>query len=325
MATSAQQTWPRYDRLRFVLGQGDEGESAIVRDSLHAQGVQRVADCNGSADRLFAALDSEIVDLLVYDSDMHRERFVEVMQFVRRKARGRNPFVIIVATVNDSSTETVRRLVRAGVDDLIRKPVTGERLFDSVGKFMRGRKPFLVTHDYVGPSRRLDGRPEPPDKELLIQAPNTMRSRAIDGVSEAEVERIVEAAVANLRDKQLIACGARVDVLARRLLGSRKAAKGMIEGGEDAPATLDRIEAVAADLRDRCRGTPFERVGDLAKMVLALIDRIDRGSVSRATVEIQLLAKLAEAIHRALTVEREASQTIRDIAATIGHYTGEKH
>ncbi len=66
------------------------------------------------------------------------------MQMVRRKSRGLNPFTIIVATVDDSDMETVQRLVKAGVDDMIRRPVTGQRLFESIGNLMEQRKPFVV-------------------------------------------------------------------------------------------------------------------------------------------------------------------------------------
>src|SRR5579885_1923918 len=102
MATAAARSTPHYDRLHFVLGQGDLGETAIVKDSLGMRGVHHVAECNGSADRLFNALDGGIVDLLVYDYELMRDRFEDTMQLIRRKARGRNPFVVILATVADT-------------------------------------------------------------------------------------------------------------------------------------------------------------------------------------------------------------------------------
>jgi hypothetical protein len=102
---------PRYDRLHFAVGHSDLGEAAVVRDSLRGRGIQRIADCSGP-DRLFNALDAEIIDLIVFDVDLLRDRFVEVMQMVRRKSRGLNPFTIIVATVDENNTETMKRLVR---------------------------------------------------------------------------------------------------------------------------------------------------------------------------------------------------------------------
>lgn len=325
MALGSSQAAPRYERLNFVLGQGDQGEATIVKDALRLRGVQHVADCGTGTDRLFNALDDQIVDAVVYDFELLRDRFVDVMQMIRKKSRGMNPFTVIVATVDDSNAETVKRLVRAGVDDLIRRPVTGERLFQSISSLMEQRKPFIVANDYVGPSRRLDGRTERPAGHSMIQVPNTMRSRAIEGVSEDEIQRMVEAAVANLRDKQLVACGGEIENLARVLMDRYALLKESPDRIDEVRAILRRLEVVSDDLHLRCRGTQFERIGDLAKMVLALTQRINRSSIGHAMTEVQLVNKLAAAIMRALAVERDSVGVMRDIADTIANFTGAKH
>ena len=91
---------PHYDRLRMVLGESDPAMSASMGQSLRNRGIRQLQTCTGT-DQLFNSLDSEIVDLLVYDYDMLGNDFIDVMQRIRRKARGKNPFVIIVATVKD--------------------------------------------------------------------------------------------------------------------------------------------------------------------------------------------------------------------------------
>ena len=313
---------PRYDRLHFILGQGDPGETAIAKDSLQSHGVQRIYECSGSVERLFSALDAEIVDLIVYDVDLLRDRFVDVMQHIRRKARGQNPFVLIVATVEDSNAETVRRLVKAGVDDFIRRPVTGQTLFNSIGHLMELRKPFVIAHDYVGPSRRLSRRDEVPSGTPMLDTPNTMRSRAIDGVSESELRLMVDSAVSELRDKQLVASGVEIDALAEKLAETYTAARAAAERYPEVQALLNRIEASADDLRNRCRGTQFERIGDLGTMVLALAQRIDRSGAGRASLEVQLLGRLAKAIHRALAVERNSIAVMSEITDAIAKFTG---
>jgi len=324
IAPSQGSSLPRYDRLHFAVGHSDLGEAAIVRDSLRARGIQRVADCSG-ADRLFNALDAEIIDLIVFDVDLLRDRFVEVMQMVRRKSRGLNPFTIIVATVDDTDSETVKRLVKAGVDDMIHRPVTGQRLLQSIASLMEPRKPFIVSHDYVGPSRRLDARASRPSAETMIRVPNTMRSRAIDNVGEDEIQRMVDSAVGSMRDKQLLACGTEIDALARILADRYAAINDMPEKFEEARGILRRLETIADELRGRCRGTQYERIGDLATMTVALTQRIGRGTPGQAKIEVQLVGKLASAIMRALSVERESVGVMRDIADTIASYTGIKH
>jgi len=309
---------PRYDRLRLVVGEGNSGVSTTIKESLLARGVNHVVTCSGS-DRLFEALDSEIVDLLLYDYDLLGSDFVEVMQRIRRKARGRNPFVIIVATVKDSAVETVRRLISAGVDDLIRKPISVERLFESFGNFSHKRKPFIVSYDYVGPTRRLGRRQGEPAGQL-IRVPNTLRSRAIEGVSDIDLQRMVESAVANLDDKQLESCGIEIDILSRKVSDGYGAVNNTYEDEQDVRGALHRIEVVADDLRGRA-GTANERVADLATMLVAISQRILNAPTGRAALEVQLLLKLAAAIRRALLVERDAVSVMQQIALAVANYT----
>jgi len=310
---------PRYDRLRLVVGEGNSDISATIKDSLFSRGIRQVVTCSGT-DRLFEALDAEIVDLLLYDYDLLGNDFIEVMQRIRRKARGKNPFVIIVATVKDSAVETVRRLISAGVDDLIRKPVSVDRLFESLGNFSHKRKPFVVAYDYVGPTRRLGRRTDEPAGQL-IRVPNTLRSRAIEGVSDLDLQRMVDNAVASLDDKQLESCGIEIDLLSKRVAENYGAANNTHEDEQDVRGALHRIEVVADDLRQRAAGTSTERIADLATMLVAVSQRILRAPGGRAVLEVQLLTKLAAAIRRALLVERNSVMVMQEIAQTVANYT----
>jgi DNA-binding response OmpR family regulator len=276
-------------------------------------------------DQLYGALDAEIVDVLMYDYDLLNKDFVDVMQRVRRKVHGKNPFLIIIATVRDSAFDTVRHLISAGVDDLIRKPVSIDRLFESLNTFTQKRKPFVVSYDYVGPTRRLGkrgaGGAAAPSPAQLIRVPNTLRSRAVEGVSDAELEQIVNTAVASIDDKRLESYGIEIDILARRVL---EAYADPADGHEDVlefKNGLRRIELIADDLRERCRGTSSERVGDLATMMIAISQRIVNKPMGRATIEVQLLEKLAVAIRRAVSVERNSVRVMQEIAATIAKFS----
>src|SRR5579862_9518047 len=222
---------PRYDRMRMVVGESDSSHSSAIKDSLYGRGIRQVVTCNAT-DHLFEALDSEIVDLLLYDYDLLGNDFVSVMQSIRRKARGKNPFVIIVATVKDSAVETVRRLISAGVDDLIRKPVSVDRLFESFGNFSQKRKPFIVSYDYVGPTRRI-GRRGDEYAGQTIRVPNTLRSRALEGVSDLELQRMVDNAVSSLGDKQIESCGIEIDILAKRVTEGYGSAANSHEDEQD--------------------------------------------------------------------------------------------
>ncbi len=104
--------------------------------------------------------------------------------------------------VSNSAPETVSRLIGAGVDDLVRKPFSIDRLFESVGTLSHERKPFFVSYNYVGPTRRTGHRALEPASQI-IRVPNTARSRAIDMVGDEELARIVDNAIKGWTKKQL--------------------------------------------------------------------------------------------------------------------------
>ncbi len=127
----------------------------------------------------------------------------------------------------------------------------------------------------MGPTRRVGRRTEEPASQL-IRVPNTLRSRAIEGVSDMDLERMVENAVQSLDDKQLDSCGIEIDILSRRVADSYGLPTNTHEDEQDVRGALHRIEVVADDLRARSKGTSTERVSDLATMLVAISQRILR-------------------------------------------------
>jgi DNA-binding response OmpR family regulator len=310
---------PHFDRVRFVMGDAGGDASAGVINSLQDRGLSRTLRC-GTTDQLYDALDAEIVDVLMYDYDLLGPDFVDVMQSIRRKQRGRNPFLIIVATVRDSAFDTVRRLISAGVDDLIRKPVSVDRVFGSLNAFAVKRKPFTASYSYIGPTRRMTRRAgEAPSQ--LIRVPNTLRSRAIEGVSDAELEQMVSTAVAVLSDKRIESYGIELNLMCGRVAEIYAGAAESHEDQLEVRTTLNRMELVADDLRNNCRETPFSRVADLATMLIAISQRVSRKPVGKALVEVQLLDKLALAIRRALSTERQSVNVMQEITSIVANYT----
>jgi DNA-binding response OmpR family regulator len=323
---------PRFDRVRFVMGE-DGLDTSGVMDSLYARGLRKAVHC-GAKDQLLEALDAEIVDVLMYDHELLNKDFVDVMQRIRRKVYGKNPFLIIIAAVRDSAFQTVRQLISAGADDLIRKPISIDRLFESLNTFSHRRKPFTVSYDYVGPTRRLGKRGvagqggvqgqrggQGQDHEQLIRVPNTLRSRAVEGVSDAELEGLVNAAVSRIDDKRKESYGIEVDILAKKLLEAYTTTTDDREVYLEIKTTLQRIELIGDDLRRRSKESPMDRVGDLATMMVALAQRIFHRPIGSAMIEVRLLEKLAVAIRRSVSVERNSLGVMQEIATTIARFT----
>lgn len=306
---------PRYDDARVILGEGDQGTRTSVRATLLQRGIREVVGCS-STPPLTLALDNGIVDLVVYDLNLPGNDFHQTMQLIRRNALGKNPFVVVIATVSDAAVETVKKAINAGVDDLISKPMSIDRLFARMRNFLQNRKPFVVSYDYVGPTRRVERRPDE-DPSQLIPVPNTFKGRLVDGMDESALQKMVDKAAAAFYEKQLGACGSEIDRLVARIVSCYDGDGSESEWRGD----LNRLLVVSSDLSKRSAGTASESVGNLATMMNALGQRVLRSTPFERVIEVELLSKLAVAIRRALSVDRDAVDIMQEIASTIGSFT----
>jgi DNA-binding NarL/FixJ family response regulator len=307
-------TGPEYQRIRVVIGDCAPELSQAIRASLEARGVVDIAICD-TIDGLYRALDEKIVDLLIYDYHLLGARFIEVMQKIRRREVGRNPFLTVVATIRESSLETVRRLIDGGVDELLQSPAPPDRLFAVIDKSIRRRKPFMVTYDYVGPARPA-ARRDAIHEAAQLRVPHTLKSRLLERKSDLDIEATVTRAAEMLSQRQIQSCGAEIDALAQHVAD-------ICNGSEDDDnnramyGALLKIGAVADDLSLRANGTSLERVSALIATLTPIAQRIIEAPMGRANTEIRLLSQLAAAVRRALSTDDSAPSAIREIADAV--------
>ncbi len=64
MVREANSEGPQYERLRVALGDGNAQIASTIKESLHERGIGEVVLCD-STERLYDALDREMVDLLL--------------------------------------------------------------------------------------------------------------------------------------------------------------------------------------------------------------------------------------------------------------------
>ncbi len=305
---------PQYDRVRLVIC-GGEADTGGLRAALQAFGIENISYCKDT-DSMLERMDDGMVDLLLCHSDEVGESFPKVIQDIRRKSRGRNPFVVVIATVTDTTVSAVKSLLDGGVDDLIRSPVSSERLLAGIEKFTRQRKSFVASHDYVGPTRRSEKR-DAADPVGLFEAPNSLHCKVIQNVSDDELQRMVDVAQFELGDRRLEASAVEIDKLAKLV----KKLYTPQDAGEALIPLLVRLSVLADDLFLKSNETAFHQVGNLSKILSSLVTRIDGKLPNSVTTEVDLLNKLAQAIRRSVTVERHAVELMQEIVETVAGFT----
>jgi len=301
-----------YETVRLVVCD-DPGQTLSLKEALRAFGIGNVRSCDNVA-TMMRFLDDSLIDLLLYDVDTAGDALLDVTSGIRRDRQGRNPFVIVIAAITDATRDTVGRLIDVGIDDLLRKPVSQDRLFASIERFTRSRKPFATSYDFVGPSRRSAER-DAADPSGLIQVPNTLHCKVTRRMDDTAIQRLIDVASFDLEDRQ-------VEAHARTLERLSGAAHAVFQdrGGDEAFGTqLDLLARTANGFRARLPATASPQLGDLANILLSLTDRLARsgGGMSSAATDVELLSKVSQAIRRAVTVERSAVRLMQDIVDTV--------
>lgn len=136
------------------IGEKNYGARQNLRDLFVAQGLKQVV-CHSSIGALRAALTELPPDLLVIAEDFDAGVF-ELVREIRFQRMGDNPFMLISMLVSPTRRDALARAIEAGVDDIIIKPISAERVQERLKLVTFHRRPFVATDGYVGPERKND-------------------------------------------------------------------------------------------------------------------------------------------------------------------------
>lgn len=181
-----------------VLVAAEKLRSGIVA-SLRSQGFNEVTEAGSVADFIEQAKGVDI-DLIVTLSRPEGSGGSQWIRDLRLGLLESSPFPVILALLPTADKELVLATLDSGVDDLLVFPLSGETLFNRIKQFTQDRRPFVVTHDYIGPDRRVSPRADQPGA-TLVKVPNPVRARSV-GVADEDIRRGIAEAIRVIdRDK----------------------------------------------------------------------------------------------------------------------------
>ena len=216
-------------------------------------------------------------------------------------------------TVEAPTMEVIKQVFNCGADDLLVKPLSPKQLMLRIEALARGRKPFVVTHDYIGPDRRKAERPGEGEPTPLIDVPNALRSKAAGNMDQSSLQLLIDKVASEVNEHKMERHSVQIDWLVARI--SPALAKG---DGSDLSANLSRLQYVAEDLSRRLRGTRFSHVAELAMSLVGLVTRIRDARTHPDPTDIELLPKLSLAIKRSFDSAAGVAAVAREISETIG-------
>jgi CheY-like chemotaxis protein len=285
-----------------------------ISAAIEKLGVKNVTHCKDLPSML-ALLEQGVVDVLIGDYVLLGADFLDAAQKIRQKQHGRNPFLILIATAELPSADTLRALIDSGIDDLLRSPVSPERLMAGLNGFSQKRRPFVASYDYVGPTRRAPTR-DGKDSSSLIEVPNTLKSKVQLDLSDQEVQRVLELAQVELEGRQGETRAIEMHDLAAQICKQ-------VRENPRAPENqvlLEKLIRLTEDFAKRNQDLLAPQIIRFAGLLGLLARRIMKQTDSDNDADLQLLENLTQAIRRALTVERDSVALMVDILETVARH-----
>jgi hypothetical protein len=185
------------------------------------------------------ALISGGFQLLIAELQGQDDQICDTIRRLRHRSLGPDPFLVTILTTWDLDAEVVRAVVNCGADDLLARPYTIAQIRQRMTGAALHRKPFIVTADYVGPSRRAATRD--PEEDELFAVPNSLRVRA---TGEAEPADLGDETWNKVLRWKAIRLGRQLESTAR-LFGETASRS---TGGQSIEAMIERLAAINSDL-----------------------------------------------------------------------------
>ena len=307
----------RLDNAHIAIVDANPQMRISLKRALQDAGAAEVTDCI-HFDGTLKALNDISIDLLLCDAELPGGDICEMVQKLRNHALGRNPFLAVIATTAVAEAASIQRILGSGVDDLLVKPVPMETVVDRAVKLVDTRKPFVITHNYIGPDRRTGARNEEKNPLVPINVPNTLKTKIAGVTDAAELTKMVDGAVAMLNTKKMERYSIEIAYLVKRVHAGIKNRKSIFEMKGD----LERLAFVARDLQRRMTGTSTEHASHLAGSLVTVAERASHSAEGPTTRDVELLSHLAAAIRHAFVEDPNAVGAAMEITDTIAKFAG---
>lgn len=288
---------PRLDsdtlkKATVYIGEKNYTERQRLRDMFIAQGLKQVV-CHSDLSSLRKLLLNTPPDLLIIGFDFDPKVY-DLIRDIRMQHVGENPFVLISVLVDPNHRASLDQAISVGVDDIIIKPVSPERVQERLKLVTFHRRPFIAVDGYIGPERKMDdgayGAKRIPVLNTLLEKVN---GRELD---RASLKAAVEGSLQMVIQAQLDSQSFRLGEVCERLVHAYDAGDVNEDVQNDLLSLADVLRG-AARLAERLHDDQLSSLcRTLAENVTILADHYDTPS----TAEIDLIRKITSAFKLAM-------------------------
>ena len=280
-------------------------ERTQLRDMFIAQGIKSIL-MHATLEGMREALMESPPDMLVISDDFDAGAW-DAIKEIRHQKLGENPFMLITVLVNPARREALQLAINAGVDDVVIKPVTSERVRERIALVTFHRAPFVAHGEYVGPERRNADTPQSGVRRIPVL--NTI----LEKVNGKEFDRdslrqAIGKSLEKVLQAQLDSQSSRLGEVCDRLLIAYDS-KAIVPEVQNDLILLSNVLQEAGAVAERLKDMQLVGVcQSLSDNIIHLSQHYDEPS-SR---EIDLLRKITQAFQMAMEAPKPPPEAIKE-------------
>ena len=235
-----------------------------IRLALNNVGIRTITEANTFLAAHKACEEGEH-DFLILNQEIESNDASYILRELRSGKLGRDPFVVSVMLLASREEPLVRAAMDSGPDDLLLIPFAPDQLMNRLKVLVDRRKPFVVTHDYIGPDRRSAARPGA-TSATQFQVPNPMRASGM-GVSPDHYTRQKLEMLSSMAVERIKRLAATIDWECNALTTSFREGKAT---SETIFRSLMKLDSVSEELSERV----FKTMGHSTEIIKAYLSDI---------------------------------------------------
>lgn len=304
-----------FSQVEAVLIEPQLNTLRLFRDMLARMGMTQVQAC----DKLETAspiIKGSMADLLFIDVPETDSGELALIRGMRQEKMAANPFLTIIATSWYPSQLLMLRVANAGADDFLSKPVSPKQVLERLVSQIEGRRPFVVTSDYIGPDRRRISRPGAQIAPIAV--PNTLRAKVSGRFDKTALQQAIDKTSHDVNAQKVIRDAVQIAFLVEFALPGLTAAP-------PERMALDhvvRIPGVVEDLLQRMPDSPIkDKVLPLCQTLIRAVEAIRQHAETAPPAKgLTMVREQAYGVLQTVQPGRPAEQLSKDVLDAVTAY-----
>lgn len=276
-----------FSKVQAMVAVDNPGVRQGLREALKRIGCGQIIEATNNL-QLHHGLEETNLDLLIMVSEMQGVFLGSMIKEMRHARLGPHPFPLVVILSMMAEFDYVRRIVDCGPDDVLLVPVAPDQMLARLLNLARVRKPFVVTHDYVGPDRRKSQRPGAGVETVpMVDVPNPVAAKA-SKIDPSLFQRDVDSVTQRLNTLKVERYGVQIRWL-------EKALRQMFASSELDENTVTvhslHLADIAEDLKVRTADWHDDRIVKAAELMMSTAKVVSNAGKSAAGKKLDDLSE----------------------------------